>query len=88
MSVKVSAGIKASRIKLSCHLLSPDLAVPGWDTASAFLFCSPVLTVRGIRVGVMTELTLGHFVSGNPNAVMVPCTHCNRYSLLSAEVAV
>lgn len=59
VSVRTSAGIKASRIKLSCHLLAPDLSVSGWDTASAFLIFSPVLTGRGIRVGVMTELAWG-----------------------------
>lgn len=63
MSVRTSAGIKASRIMLSCHFLVPDSAVSGWDTASPFLQCSPVLTGKGVRVGVMTELTLGHFVS-------------------------
>lgn len=76
MSVRASAGIKASRIMLPCHLRAPDVAVSGWDTASPFLFCSPGLTARGFRVGVMTELTLGHFVSeGKSKCCDVPCTH-------------
>lgn len=58
MTMRTSAGSKASRIMLFCHLLAPDLVSNLlMGHSKPLLIPQSALTVRGHRVAVMTELT-------------------------------